>query len=147
VDWKNRRLIVFAEKTSAKRLVPIDPKLYPILLEALDQMKPEQQRVCDVNPNHVWRNFNVIRKRAGLPKWKDALQVMRRNRETDWAQRYPQYVVSEWLGHDIRVSATHYLQVPEELFRKAADDQSAATSQTVPSQFAPKSAPKPPEAA
>src|SRR5205809_2733647 len=67
--------------------------------------------------------------------------------ETDSAQRFPQYVVSEWIGHDITVSATHYLQVPEELFRKAAEDQFEAASEPVASQSAPKLAPKPPEAA
>ena len=34
VDWQARRLTVYAEKTGAKRIVPIDPKLYPILLAA-----------------------------------------------------------------------------------------------------------------
>ncbi len=55
-----------------------------------------------------------------LPRWDDAFQVMRRNCETDWAQSFPQYVVSEWLGHDIRVSAEHYLSVPAELYLKAS---------------------------
>lgn len=45
---------------------------------------------------------------------------MRRNAETDRAQRFPQHAVSEWLGHDIKVSATHYLAVPEELYQKVA---------------------------
>lgn len=147
VDWQNRRLTVYADKTGAKRIVPIDPKLYPLLLEAKEKAPPEQTRVCDVNGHCLWRNFTVIRKRAGLPAWKDAFQVMRRNREGDWSQLYPQYVVSEWMGHDIMVSATHYLQVPEELFRKASADQSGTNARTVPIQFAPKSAPKPPEAA
>jgi hypothetical protein len=55
---------------------------------------------------------------------------MRRNCETDWAQKFSQYAVSEWLGHDITVSAAHYLAVREELYRKAASpgpaDQRAA---------------------
>jgi len=98
------------------------PKLYGILLEAFDQADgPTQTVVCKVSRHCLWRNFTVIRKRAGLPKWADAYQVMRRNCETDWAQRFPQYVVSEWLGHDISVSAIHYLQVPQELFAKAAE--------------------------
>ena len=58
---------------------------------------------------------------SGLPQWDDLFQVLRRNRERDWAQKYPQYVVSTWMGHDITVSSEHYLQVPEELYRKAAD--------------------------
>jgi len=45
---------------------------------------------------------------------------MRRNCETDWAQKYPQYAVSTWLGRDIQVSARHHLQVPMELYKKVA---------------------------
>jgi integrase len=135
VDLHNRRLTIFAEKTGAKRIVPIDPRLHALLIEAraADQA---QERVCDVSGHCLWRNFQVIRKRAALPRWKHAFQVMRRNCETDWAQRFPQYAVSEWIGHDIRVSATHYLAVPEELYAKAA-----ATVET--SRDAPKSAPNP----
>jgi len=84
-------------------------------------MLPDQERVCDVSEHCLWRNFSVIRKRAGLPAWADAFQVMRRNCETDWAQRFPQYAVSEWLGHDIRISAERYLAVTGDLYEKAAD--------------------------
>ena len=74
------------------------------------------------------RNFQVYRKRAGLKKWKDAFKVLRRNCETDWAQQYPQYVVSAWLGHGIEVSARHYLQVPEELYNKVATTNTSSTA-------------------
>ncbi len=53
---------------------------------------------------------------------------MRRNCETDWAQKYPQYAVSTWIGHNIQVSARHYLQVPEELYNKVATTKSAETA-------------------
>lgn len=49
-------------------------------------------------------------------------QVLRKNCETDWAQKYPQYVVSAWIGHDITVSAEYYLQVPEQLYEEAAQE-------------------------
>jgi integrase len=124
IDWERRRLTVFAEKTERhggnKRIVPIEPKLYDILLEVFQHVPEGHERMCDVNPHCLWRNFQVIRKRAGLAKWDDAFQVMRRNCETDWAQRFPQYAVSEWIGHDITVSATHYLAVTEELYQRAA---------------------------
>jgi hypothetical protein len=96
---RQRRLTVFAEKTGMKRQVPIVPKLYAILLEVFEQAEEAQTLVCNVSVFCLWRNFTVIRKTAGLPKWKDAFQVMRRNCETDWAQRFPQFVVSEWIGH------------------------------------------------
>jgi integrase len=120
IDFQQRRIVVYASKTGDKRQVPIVPRLHEILLETLSTKSDGSQFVCDVSNHCLWRNFTVIRKRAGLPAWDDAFQVMRRNCETDWAQRFPQYVVSEWIGHDITVSATHYLRVPKELFAKAA---------------------------
>ncbi len=154
IDWQHRRLTVYASKTEKhggnKRIVPIVPKLISILQEAFQQRPEEQDRVCDVSVHCLWRNFTVIRKRAGLTDWDDAFQVMRRNCETDWAQRFPQYAVSEWLGHDITVSATHYLAVTEELYEKAsvypAKDSIGEIRQgddVNDSPDAPKSAPKP----
>ena len=53
---------------------------------------------------------------------------MRKSCETDWAQVYPQYAVSMWIGHGIEVSARHYLQVPEELYNKVAATKQAQTA-------------------
>ncbi|MHC4519198.1 MAG: tyrosine-type recombinase/integrase [Planctomycetota bacterium] len=120
LDWDNHRLHVVAQKTGKHRVVPIQSRLYQLLLEGFDEGQEHEARVCPISKHGVWRNFQVIRRRARLPRWKDAFKVMRRNCETDWAQEYPQYVVSAWIGHDIQVSARHYLQVPEELYAKAA---------------------------
>lgn len=75
------------------RILPMEPKLYDILLETFNAAAEGEEVVCDVNPHCLWRNFSVIRKHAKLPAWDDAFQVMRRNAETDWAQRFPQYAV------------------------------------------------------
>ena len=120
VDWQNHRLKIMAQKTGRQRIVPIQSKLYEMLLAAFEHAKEGEQRVCSISRHCVWRNFQSIRKRAELPRWKDAFKVMRRNCETDWAQVYPQYAVSTWIGHGIEVSAQHYLQVPEELYKKVA---------------------------
>lgn len=119
VDWQEHRLTIIARKTGRRRVVPIQPNLYTLLLQAFQSAKEGQERICPISPHCLWRNFQTIRRRAGLEKWKDAFQVMRRNCETDWAQEYPQYAVSCWIGHDIRVSARHYLQVPQELYDRA----------------------------
>ena len=140
IDWQKARVTVFAHKTERyggnKRVVPLDPKLLRIL-KATQAAHPDLLVVCDVFRHCLWRYFTVIRKRAGLPAWKDAFQVMRRNCETDWARDLPQFAVSEWLGHDITVSAAHYLMVTEELYQKAA----AVWSNNPSEKTAPKSAP------
>jgi len=111
-----------------RRVVPIQPKLYTQLLQAFQSATEGEERVCPISRYCLWRNFQTIRRRAGLEKWKDAFQVMRRNCETDWAQEYPQYAVSCWIGHDIRVSARHYLQIPQELYDRATAAKSVQTA-------------------
>ena len=128
IKWDEHRFAFIAEKTGRRRVVPIEPKLYQMLLDAFGKAEEGEERVCPVSRHCLWRNFQVIRKRAGIEKWKDTFKVMRRNCETDWAQIYPQYVVSTWIGHNIQVSARHYLQVPEELYGKVAATNSTQTA-------------------
>jgi integrase len=147
VNWSSRTLTVYASKTERhggnKRIVPIQPKLLALLMEAKGNTRPAEDLICaGVSRHCLWRNFQVIRRHAGLPRWADAYQVMRRNCETDWAQHFPQYAVSEWIGHDITVSAAHYLTVPEELYQKVTGADPGETAEMKSSPFAPKSAPK-----
>lgn len=127
IDWQNGRLTAYAEKTGAKRVVPIVPKLHDILLETFELAEARHEHICHaVSRSCLWRNFQVIRTRAKLERWDDAFQVMRRNCETDWAQTFPQYAVSDWISHDITVSATHYLMVTEELYAKPSKRESTS---------------------
>ena len=128
IDWQKHCFIVIAQKTGRRRVVPIEPKLYQLLLDVFEQAQENENRICPVSRHGLWRNFQVYRKRAGLEKWKDAFKVMRRNCETDWAQKYPQYAVSAWIGHNIQVSARHYLQIPQELYDKVAATNLAPTA-------------------
>jgi integrase len=128
VDWQNHRLKIIAQKTGRQRIVPIQLKLYEMLLAGFEGAKEGEQRVCPISRHCLWRNFQAIRTRANLPRWKDAFKVLRKNCERDWAQMYPQYAVSCWAGHGIEVSAKHYLQVPEELYEKVAATNDAQTA-------------------
>lgn len=128
IDWQERRIVVIAQKTGRRRILPIQPKLYELLLDGFELAEEGEDRICPVSSYCLWRNFQTIRERAGLAKWKDAFQVLRRNCETDWAQEYPQYAVSKWIGHDIKVSARHYLQIPEELYNRAATSNATQTA-------------------
>lgn len=122
IDWETRRLEIIAEKTSRRRVVSIAPALYSILLEAFSTASEHENLVIpqrSSSRSNLWRDFGVLCRRAGLERWPDWCQVLRRNCETDWAQRYPQYVVSYWMGHDIKVSAQYYLQIPERLYQEA----------------------------
>ena len=90
--------------------------------------------------SNLWRDFGVICKRAGLERWAKWCHVLRKNCETDWAQKFPQYVVSVWLGHGIEVSARHYLQVPEELYDKVTATNKAETATKTATYCQPKKA-------
>jgi len=127
INWEEHHFPVIAEKTGHHRVIPIGPKLYQLLLEAFDQAEESEERVCLISQHGLWRNFQIYRKRAGLKRWKDAFKVLRRNCETDWTQKYPQYAVSTWIGHNIQVSARHYLQIPAELYKKVATTNEAQT--------------------
>jgi integrase len=131
IDWENRRLEVIAEKTGRRRVVPIEPELYSFLLNAFSAASDCERSVIPegsiVRPN-LWRDFGVICRRAGLKRWAKWCHVLRKNCETGWAQRYPQYVVSTWLGHGMDVSARYYLQVPDELYEKVAATNTAQTA-------------------
>ena len=123
VDWEQHTMAIFAPKTGRYRVVPIDPELYSFLLRAYEEASEGQEMVIPVGSigrSNLWRDFRRICRRANLEPWTSWCQVLRRNCETDWAQEHPQYVVSTWIGHDITVSARHYLQVPKDLYDKVA---------------------------
>ena len=128
VDWDRRRLTVYAQKTGKRRVVPIEPELFQLILDAFAEAEECQVRIVAISHNNLRRQFHRICKSAGLEPWEDCFQVLRRNRETDWAQTYPQYVVSYWMGHGIMVSDKHYLQVPEELYDQVAASKEPQTA-------------------
>jgi len=78
VDWQNHRLRIIARKTGRQRVVPIQSRLYEMLLAAFEQAKEGEHRVCPISRHCLWRNLQTIRTRAGLPRWKDAFKVMRK---------------------------------------------------------------------
>ncbi len=114
---------MIAQKTGRHRVVPIEHRLNHLLLEAFSTVSGRRKLLmpqASISRSNLWRDFGVICRRAGLERWPDWCQILRKNCETDWAQKYPQYVVSYWMGHDISVSARYYLQVPEQLYDAAA---------------------------
>lgn len=116
IDREAYRLDVIAQKTSRRRIVPIEPELYQMLHEAFPTASGRRKLLmpqASISHSDLWRDFRVICRRAGLERWPDWCRILRKNCETDWAQKYPQYVVTYWMGHDISLSAKHYLQVPE----------------------------------
>ena len=66
-----------------------------------------------VKRHNVWRDFQAIREKAGLPKC--SFHDLRKSYCTNLAETVPLHVVQEMAGHaDIRTTRKHYLKVREE---------------------------------
>ncbi len=136
--WDKNRMVVNAtirQETTKKavRTVPIElakckTGLMRILREAFEAARAGAELVCEgVQVSSIDNKAVAILALAGFD-YSKPFHTLRKCCETDWAQQYPQHAVSEWIGHDITVSASHYLKVPEELYRAPR-----AQAQSVPS--------------
>ncbi len=134
IDWANGRFTVHSPKTEhhaggESRLVPIFPELKPYLAEAFEQAEPGTEHVItryrDQNSNLRTQLLRIISK-AGIEPWPKLFQNMRSTRETELAERFPIHAVCKWIGNSQAVAAKHYLQVTDEHFRQAAEEQDEA---------------------
>lgn len=129
VDFARNRIEVSAAGVITKRTnkarsrtCPIEAAKVPtglakILHNALLHAPEGAMRVCQGVPkNNRDRKSGKILKAAGLTRWSKLDHTLRKNAEMDWAAKYPQHVVCDWIGHDMAVSQKHYLRVPEELY-------------------------------
>ncbi|MFN0132716.1 MAG: tyrosine-type recombinase/integrase [Phycisphaerales bacterium] len=121
LDLARGRMRVFAPKTGTTRTVPVVPRLRVILEAALREREPEIEEIITLSTNNLHRTVVEAITGAGLTRWADLFQTLRRSAETDFAMMgVPQHAVSAWIGHSVAVSVRHYLQVPSELYEKAA---------------------------
>jgi hypothetical protein len=134
VDWERGRLHVRSPKTERyeghdARLVPIEPRLMELLRDALevahgDELRsvPAAERIIAArHGGQVFRRLRPLITSAGVKPWPRLFQTLRASCEKEWAERFPQYAVSKWIGHSITVSGKHYANaVPDELFDRAA---------------------------
>jgi len=133
VDWAGGRMPVHSPKTEhhaggESRLVPLFPELLPYLREAFEQAEPGAEHVIS-----KWRyrgagtNLRTgllrIMARAGVKPWPKLFQNLRATRETELAEIWPMHVVCAWIGNTPKVAREHYLQVTEDHWRRAAQNQ------------------------
>jgi hypothetical protein len=70
--------------------------------------------VREIIVSNIWRNFQVLCRRAGVVKYSKPFHTLRKSCIRDWAENYPALVVKEWPGHSSPdVTDKYYLQVPE----------------------------------
>ena len=132
VDWDAARLRVRSPKTERfvgheQRIVPISPRLMELLRERFEQMPDGEERLVTIRGAGARRRkMAAIMDRAGVERWADTWQTLRRSCEIERAQNFPQYAVSRWIAHSITVSGRHYANaIPDELFARVAGHQAA----------------------
>jgi hypothetical protein len=90
--------------------------LLPLLQAAYDAAPEGAETVITLSRNNLHRAFHEVIRNAGLLAWPDLFQTLRRSCETDFARTCPQHAVSTWIGHSMRVSEKHYLQMTDDLY-------------------------------
>jgi len=140
VDWELARLRVRSPKTERhagheQRMVPICPRLMELLQERFEAASEGEEQLVGIKGAGARRRKVVaILKRAGVNEWDATWQTLRRSCEIEWAQRFPQYAVSRWIGHSIVVSGRHYANaIPDELFAQAAGQDATQNATQQPS--------------
>ncbi len=135
IDWTRNRLTVIASedwqpKDRDARTVPIGPELQAELLAAYGDAPEGSEHVIpsgSIIIKNTWRDFGVLCKRAGIPRYRKPLHSLRKSCITDWAGLFPTHVVMQWAGHaDIRTTNEHYLKVCESDYECAAGASFAA---------------------
>jgi len=128
IDWNRNCLRVIAKvgwrpKDRDPRTPPLCRELQQLLLEAYEVAEPGQERVIDkMSTTNLYRDFGVIRRRAGINEYNGPFQTMRKNCYEDWARDHPAHVLKEWAGHSsLDVTAKYYLQVSESEYKRAAE--------------------------
>lgn len=116
VDLPARMMTVFAPKTGQTRVVPIVPRLAELLEAARPRKVEPGTPVLNLSLHNLHKKVLDAIDAAGMDRWNDLFQTLRRAAATDFARKAPPHVVASWLGHGVQVSAQHYLQVPAEMF-------------------------------
>ena len=130
VDLKRRRMIVRSNKNPPSRTMPILPDLMPHLLRAREMQSGDGDLIVtryDAAQNILTTLAKLI-DQAGLTPWPDAMQNLRRTRETELMASYPVKDVASWIGNSVPVAMRHYAMAMEDSFTRAIVDGIGGTS-------------------
>jgi integrase len=133
VFWDQDRIRVWSPKTEHHkgreyRFIPIFPELKPLLLAVFEAAAPGtgwvitryRQKNCNLRTQ-----FKRIMDRAGVRPWPRTFQNLRSSRQTELSESHPAHVVCSWLGNSQVVAQTHYLQLRDSDFARAAAEPTA----------------------
>ncbi|MBP7936890.1 MAG: site-specific integrase [Phycisphaerae bacterium] len=136
VDWDRGRIRVTSPKTEhlpdrATRVIPMFPELRDILLDSFELASEGDVYVVDQRFRRAaagaagWANSNPrttfakIVRRAGLTIWPRPFHNMRASLETEWVERFPAQVLTDWMGNTPKITMRHYLMTMDAHFEAA----------------------------
>jgi hypothetical protein len=129
INWEKNLMVVRQPKLEhlegrATRLVPIFPELRPFLEQCFDEAEPGALHVITRYRGDSAVNLRTqlerILCRAGLTAWPKLWQNLRSTRQTELAETMPMHKVCKMIGNSPLVANTHYLQVRDEDYERAA---------------------------
>lgn len=128
------RIVAWTPKDKDKRILPLPNEAINVFtklqLDAADGQEyvfvNSKRPAADdrVKRQNVWRDFQVIRQKAGTPEC--SFHDLHKSYCTNLAGAVPLHVVQELAGHaDIRTTRKHYVKMPNEQIdaaRRALDE-------------------------
>lgn len=132
VNWSESKIEIDSPKTG-KRWIPIFKELEPYLSARFDDAEPGDVLAMPRFNGNQDANLNTqlyrYCKQAGVERWREGFQQMRRNAEINLCQTFPQHVVCRWIGHTQTVANEFYLRTTDEHFEMASkkSDQTRST--------------------
>lgn len=136
VNFETGRLVVRASKTNNVREIPLFPSLRKEL-ESLRRERDADDKRDPVNASpfvvvryrgtaqNMRTTFEKIVFRAGLDSWERLFQNLRASAATDIAREYGATVEAFWVGHSEKTSSDHYQQIPDNVWKAAANEKEA----------------------
>ena len=125
--WSEKKIRVLSPKTEGigkgERLLPMFPELVEPLRECLEGAKDGSVYVFEkkiTDKTNLRKRLQGIIQKAGVVAWPRLFQNLRASRETELARLYSIDCVTAWMGNTQSVALSHYLQVTDADFEKAA---------------------------
>ena len=138
IDWLDGWMNVRSPKNEhhpgkEARQVPLFAELREVLTEAFELAPKGAKYVIwkselrsGIQGPRGWQNgnlrgrFNNFLQVSGIPQINKPFQSMRSSRENEMVEEYPLKCVVDWVGHDIKVAAKHYLDSSSEEYHQKA---------------------------
>jgi integrase len=149
IDWAQKRLTIWSSKTEHnpggdRREIPIFDELVQPLLDAIETMPPDAEFLIwryRGNSTNLRTQLNRILEKAGLKAWPKLFQNLRSTRQTELMEEHPTQTVCSWLGNSEKIALSHYAQVRDEHFDKAAAKGDLVARASTAASGAPQNAP------